>query len=132
MKNRLAAVALLLLLSGCVHKGDTLLQATGCMADTLHSVSFATNIQPLLRAYCATAGCHSGSPAQSSLNLDSAVAYTQITLPLKGYIDTANPTGSLFYQTLISTTDPMPPTGRLSDCNLKLIRNWIAAGTPNN
>ncbi|MEO6302881.1 MAG: hypothetical protein ABIP51_06895 [Bacteroidia bacterium] len=89
------------------------------------TVSFANDIQPIFQKNCATAGCHSAPNPAANLNLDAAVAYAQITFPGKGYVDTINPTASLLHSQMISTSDPMPPTGLLSVCTSSLILKWI-------
>ncbi|HEU4717713.1 MAG TPA: c-type cytochrome domain-containing protein, partial [Bacteroidia bacterium] len=81
---------------------------------------------------CNTAGCHSGTSPAGGLNLEPANAYAQLTSHQGGYIDTLHPEFSLLYSQLISTTTPMPPTGKLDDCTIKLVLKWIQQKAKNN
>lgn len=103
-----------------------------CLADTLTSVSFSKNIVPILENKCATVGCHTGNDAAGNLDLDSAVAYSQLLQRGTGYIDTANPKYSLLYSSLLSTADPMPPAGKLDSCDIVMVLKWITQKAPNN
>lgn len=96
------------------------------------TVSFNQNIVPILNNYCATAGCHSGSNPSANLNLESSVAYAQLSKSGSGYIDTINPNFSLLYSQMISVNQPMPPTGKLDDCKLNTVLSWLQQKAKNN
>ena len=89
------------------------------------TVSFSKDIIPVFKQNCSTSGCHSGSNPAGNLNLDSAVAYTKLNKPGSGYLDTIQPNYSLLYSQMISTSNPMPPTGKLNGCTTSLILKWI-------
>lgn len=103
-----------------------------CATPLPEVVSFSKDIQPILNNNCNTANCHTGSAPEGNLNLDPAFAYNQITNPKNGYIDTLDPSSSLFYTQLISVNNPMPPSGKMDDCNIKMILKWIQQGVENN
>lgn len=97
-----------------------------------HVVSFTSDVLPLLRTECSTAGCHSGSNPEGNLNLEDAVAYDELWKPGRGYINTSKPEFSLLYTQMISASQPMPPTGKLHDCKIHLILKWIEQGALRN
>ena len=117
----------------CTYKNgnqiNPLQDCSGLMPDT---VSFSKNIIPLLTTNCAIPTCHSGSKPAGSLNLDASAAYSQLGKSGSGYIDTLNPTYSVLYSSLVSTSTPMPPNESLSTCNLQLIQKWMKQGGKNN
>jgi hypothetical protein len=68
------------------------------------------------------AGCHGGVNPSAGVNLTD---YNTIRgLALNGRL-----LGSIRQQ---SGFKPMPPVGKLSDCNIQQIANWANAGAPNN
>jgi hypothetical protein len=111
------------------HQINPLQDCSGLMPDT---VSFSKNIIPLITTNCAIPTCHSGSKPAGSLDLDGSVAYSQLGKSGSGYIDTLNPTYSVLYSSLVSSSTPMPPNGSLSTCNLQLIQKWMKQGGKNN
>ncbi|HET6225086.1 MAG TPA: hypothetical protein VFF27_02330 [Bacteroidia bacterium] len=100
--------------------------------ETPSVVSFQKDIQPIFDAHCNTAGCHSGSNPEGNLNLEPSQSYAQLWKKGKGYIDTLNPKFSVFYASMNSTSNPMPPTGKLDACTLALVLKWIEQKAPNN
>jgi hypothetical protein len=95
-------------------------------------VSFNQNIIPLFNQYCNTSGCHSGTSPSGNLNLEASVAYSRLTAPGKGYIDTINPNYSLLTSQMNSISQPMPPSGNLDKCKLDLVFKWIQQKAKNN
>lgn len=136
MKNRLLAACLVCgtWMMACVHKPavHAALPVAICAADTVVAVSFAHDIQPIFQQYCAISGCHTAGSKAGGLNLDAAVAYQGLTKAGSGYIDVANPSGSLLYSQMVSVGSPMPPSGNLDSCTTKLVLKWIRQQAPNN
>jgi hypothetical protein len=93
-------------------------------------VSFHQHILPLFHANCALSGCHNGLNPNVHLNLTDSVAYKQLFV--KHEIDTINPSNSFLYQQMTSTGTPMPPTGKLSDYDIKLVLKWLNEKAPDN
>jgi hypothetical protein len=107
--------------------------------------SFSHAIAPLLVSHCATStGCHAG-PNNTGYGLDmssATAAYAGlVNKPSVGVqgatrVKPGNPAGSLMIQVLQGPVPPvqmMPLTGGLlSQAQIKLISDWIAAGAPNN
>jgi len=77
-------------------------------------VSFAGEIKPIIDANCQKSGCHG-----SNSSLPSFSTYAQV----KANADKI--------KSKISSK-AMPPTGPLSDTNIKLISDWVDQGAPNN
>ena len=67
-----------------------------------------------------------------NLNLESAVSYGNLLDPQMGYVDTINPSSSLLYNSMNSTSNPMPPNGKLDKCKIELILKWIEQKAKNN
>lgn len=93
-------------------------------------VSFQKNIVPIFEAHCVS--CHSGANSSGNLNLEASVAYKSLSDPKSGYLDTINPSYSLLYASMISTSNPMPPNGKLDKCTTDLILKWIQQKAKNN
>jgi len=97
-----------------------------------NTVSFSQDVLPILNTQCSVPGCHTGAANAGSLNLDASVAYTKLSNYGSGYIDTLNPEFSVLYSKLISSSDVMPPTGKLDNCKIQLILKWIQQKAKNN
>ncbi|HEX7505779.1 MAG TPA: hypothetical protein VF550_03335, partial [Polyangia bacterium] len=82
--------------------------------DTGSSVSYATQIAPLLSANCTS--CHGGSNPQSGIDLSS---YTKV----KSNASAANSA---------IQSGRMPPSGALSAANKQLFQTWVSQGMLNN
>jgi len=91
--------------------------------------SYSKDVQPLFDQYCVN--CHSGANPQGNLNLQSE-SYLHLMKPSTGYIDTINPKFSLLYAQMNSTSNPMPPSGKLDKCKTDLILKWIEQKAKNN
>ncbi len=120
-------------LSGC-QKDKT---PTGSTCTTCSATSFKTDIIPILNQNCATStACHQGSfAANGHLNLDSAVAYAQITAAGTGYIIDSNANNSIVYDELASPTNAgthMPIGIQLDQCTVQKVYCWIQQGALNN
>jgi len=96
------------------------------------TVSFHKNIQPIFTNNCNNNGCHAGTIPSNRINLDSSVAYSQLLKNGSGYVDTINPSNSVIYVSIISVSNPMPPTGKLDDYSIQLVLKWIQQGAKNN
>lgn len=96
------------------------------------TVSFNNDIIPIFNQHCNTAGCHSGSNPEGGLNLEPAMAYSQLLSNGSGYVDTVTPKYSVLHAYMNSTSDPMPPTGKLDKCTVDLIYKWIEQKAKNN
>lgn len=133
--NKIFNVGVLLLLSlfSCkTDNKDAVAPEADCVSTLPDTVSYATNVQPLFTQNCALSGCHSGSFPAGGLNLESGNSYTEITKKGSGYVDTLNPQFSVIISSMTSRTEPMPPTGNLSKCDIELIKKWMLQKAKNN
>ena len=96
------------------------------------TVSFHKDIQPIFTNNCNNEGCHSGNIPSNRINLDSSFAYSQLTKGGSGYVDPINPQNSVIYVSIISVSNPMPPSRKLSDYNIQVVLKWIQQGAKNN
>ncbi|MCC6685148.1 MAG: hypothetical protein IT247_08760 [Bacteroidia bacterium] len=95
--------------------------------DLTTPVSFSTDIMPIFEASCYGSGCHDKGIAP---DLTPDNAYDQLNM--LGYVDTTNAEGSTLYMRMISATNPMPPSGKLSGEKTNKILAWIKQGAKNN
>lgn len=90
-----------------------------CSCDTT-KYTFALSIQPLMANYCV--GCHNGPGGGGGIDLS---AYNGVkTVGLNGKL-----VGSI---TQVPGFSPMPKSSKLSECQIKQVKKWVAAGAPNN
>ncbi len=141
-KLGLLSLGLLLVMSyGCSDSGSPTDGGGngGGNGGTTDTLSFASDVRPILVASCAIAACHGSAPIQSGLNMGTAT-WTQIRAAsgnVGGLVVVAgNASSSNLY--LKTTTNPpfnarMPLTGGfLSTTQQNLIRDWINQGALNN
>lgn len=86
--------------------------------DTVN-VTFSKTIMPLLETNCV--GCHKAGTVSGGVQLDS---YANV----KTYIDNKRMWGAINYQTGYSA---MPPSAKLTDCQLFIVKKWIDKGAKN-
>jgi hypothetical protein len=114
-------------LTGCYYDTEEELYpdsgSTTC--DTI-TVSYATDIVPIVSAKCSTPGCHAGVNAAAGIPLETHAG-------VKGFLDTDK---ALFISSIIwdgnASNMPKGSSTKMSDCNINTIRAWINAGYPNN
>lgn len=135
---------------GCATVGDA--AAVEALVDTFVGdavaalkppVSFATTVQPIFSANCATSGCHSGAFPAGALNLAAGVAYGNIVgvastqIPALQRVAAGDPVNSYLYQKLIDAPgivgSPMPlGSFPLPEAQIDAIEAWIAQGALDN
>jgi hypothetical protein len=86
-------------------------------------MTYTAKIQPILKTNCLDKGCHTASNPNGAVNLES---YTEVkkTVPGSKLLNT------LKY--IAGGSKNMPPTGKLSDCDVLKVEAWINRGTPEN
>ena len=128
-KVKITSLVLLLmfgLLMGCYKKTTLLIDDTPAITKT---VSFSTDIVPLLTTNCAKSGCHNGSV---SPDLSAAKAFT--SLVDGNFVSTSTPSNSLVYLWLTgkeAATMPLGASNNPSNINGYILA-WIAQGAENN
>ena len=123
-------VLMLLLVLGTSFHCEKKKEPTATECQVVENVSFQKDIVPIFEAHCVS--CHSGANASGNLNLESSVAYQNLSDPKSGYLDTIIPSFSLLYASMVSTSNPMPPNGKLDKCATDLILKWIQQKAKNN
>lgn len=110
-----------LALSCYYDKAERIKMLDNTVCDTT-GVSFSGKIQPIISQNC-VAGCHTGSSASAGLPLDN---FEQIS----SVANNGKLVGVVSHTTGFS---PMPKGGgKISDCNIAVIKAWISQGTLNN
>lgn len=91
--------------------------SSGCVTQNM---SYASDIAPILSSNCN--GCHSGGSPSGGINLTSYSGVSAVAS-----------SGKLFNSVAQNgQSQPMPPTTKLSSCNISKIKSWVDAGYPNN
>jgi hypothetical protein len=108
----------------------SLLLADCSKPDTDNKNCTTIDLIPIFTTKCALSGCHSGINPQSNLNLDSTHAYHDLST--RGYFTAGNPTQSIVYDRMTSTSIPMPAAGVLPSTQTDRVYCWIKQGGTNN
>lgn len=104
-------------LAGCYYDREEELYPGSAVCETT-SVTWSATVQPLIQARCATAGCH----VSGGFGPGDFTQYANV----KAKVDDGR------FQAEVIQAGSMPPTGRLSDCDIQKLQVWIDAGAPNN
>ena len=130
MKYTLAVALLLMMFSSCYYDNLDELHPEAAPCDTTGTVSFATDILPIMQHNCGSqnGSCHNGAGASSGYGLNS---YNDV-------ISTINTSGTfletIVHSSAISPSKWMPKgtTAKIDDCSIQKITAWMNRGTPNN
>ena len=139
MRSRLIALALLLTACGNL---ETPTDPGSGGGDPIDPTATFTRVQTeIFTPTCAAIGCHHQIGQQSQLVLTANVAYANIVnvpsveSPSLRRVAPNDPTNSYLYRKLTGagiTGDRMPQgLPPLSDAQIKLVRDWIRRGAPN-
>jgi hypothetical protein len=119
----LGTLIMALVASSCYYDKESVLYPTSSLAtcNTPATVSYSQNVLPILQLYCYH--CHSGAAPGGNIAMGTWSADNAIAVNGKLYGSVSWAAG---YQ-------PMPlGAGKLSPCNLELIKKWVDSGAPNN
>lgn len=108
MKKLLILSIGLLFISSCYNDNEEDLYGLACDTENL---SYGNDLEEVIATSCATAGCH----AAGTNNADYTT-YNKIIAD----------TGIIFERSIVQKD--MPPSSALSDCDFKLLQNWIEQG----
>ena len=111
-KKILSICLTILVLQACYYDNEEELYSDIPACDTTN-VDFGNEIQPIVNTNCAISGCHVPGTGRIDLTTYSGVI---------GIVDN----GSLEQRVIVQMD--MPPSGPLSDCDIKKIETWIANG----
>jgi len=107
------------------------------------AVSFASDVQPIFTANCATLSfCHTGSSPQEGMNLSAGMAYAAIVgvprmeVPALDRVAPGDPANSYLVRKINGGPSilgsQMPLGGQLSAEEIAVITSWVQQGAPNN
>ncbi len=136
-KTALLTFAITLLsLTACKHDPQEIITPVinnpdnGNNNNTNDSVSFQTEILPMLVGNCAMTGCHDAASASEGVILNN---YNNVINTAK--VIAFNPNNSELYEVLLETDPdkrmPRPPAAPLSQTQIALIAKWINQGARN-
>ena len=104
-------------------------------------IRFASDIQPIFTFNCASASCH-GSPFQADLNLEPGNAYGNLVdvVSSQTAFKRVDPGMSDLSYLIMKLEQDNPPVGErmprggpfLDPMEVRVIRDWIDQGAPNN
>lgn len=119
--------ALLVLLQGCYDATTLVIDNSPAVTKT---VSFATDIVPILNKSCNQAGCHNAGGKKPELTADKA--YSALTIG--NYLNLGKPDQSEVYLYLTGKKTPQMPLGATANpSNInQLMLAWIQQGAKNN
>jgi len=131
----------IVLLTGC-GKLKELPTEPGGSGEPIDPTATFTRVQnEIFTPTCAQLGCHDRLRRQESQQLSADVSYAQIVnhasveMPQLNRVTPSDPTNSYLFRKITGagiTGDRMPQGGPyLSDAQIKLIRDWIRRGAPN-
>ena len=90
------------------------------------SVSYTTDIVPIMNSKCSYSGCHAGANAAAGIPLETYAG-------VKEYIDADK---ARFISSIIwdgnASNMPKGASSKMIDCNINTIKAWINSGYPNN
>lgn len=129
----ISLIIFLIVCQSCAYdKKHTIGPELDCSTIIPDTISFKRDIIPIFNTNCNIVSCHSGSEPAGNFNLEESKAYTQLSKRGSGYIDTINPKRSVLYSSIVSVSNPMPPVGKLDDCTIALIAEWMKQKGKNN
>jgi len=97
----------------------------------LDDLCFEVDVLPILRANCATSGCHDAASARDGVILES---YASIMSGPKDLVRPFDPWDSELWEVLVEdeADERMPPSPRsLSQFQIDVVRQWIQEGARN-
>ncbi len=116
-------VGMAMVLSQCYYDNEEdLYQNFGDTEDCVtDSLSYAAEIEPIIRTNCAVSGCHVAPTLQSGLDLSNFNDVKAIA-----------ENGQLVGRITASTGPIMPQSGPLPDCEIEKITAWVNQGALEN
>ena len=108
------AIALTVFIVSCKNNSVEAL-SNGSICDTT-AVKYSTVIASMMTNHCSN--CHGGANPEAGIRLES-------------YSDLFT-NGQASLQRMKSNSNPMPPSGKLDDCNINKLAAWINQGSLNN
>jgi hypothetical protein len=126
LANRVKAFFLLLMVTGvvlvsCSKQSEDVLKGQVTVTCDTVGMKYSTNVLPILTANCYS--CHANGIVNGGVSLDG---YSSVVKQ----VSNGNLVAAI---THAAGVVPMPYNGgKLSDCDITIIKAWINEGTPNN
>jgi len=125
-----AASFIAILVAGCYKDKYEVLhpapKVVNQVCDTAKTISFATDVTPIINVSCAISGCHDAASGAGGITLTTykGVHSTVLSGQLLPAINHSGPNSGTSYW--------MPVTGSLSSCEIAIITKWVNNGAANN
>ncbi len=129
-----AALMLFIMMDSCKHQPQEVIKPsshdttkpfvpiiTNCSSDTVY---FKNTILPILISNCNGPGCHNAADQAENIVLDNYTNIRKIVSP--GNLN------SKLYVYINSSKKPMPPSGKMPQATIDLIKKWIEQGAKDN
>lgn len=116
------AVLTLMSLNACYYDKADKLYPNANACDTTNA-TFTKTVEPILKANCTDAGCHTTANANAGIALDTYAA-TMLALPQDQLLNAV--------KYISGGSKNMPPTKKMADCDVNKIEAWIRRGAPEN
>lgn len=110
MKNYALILISILFLSSCYNDSEEDLYGLACETENM---TYAENIEKIINNSCATSGCHVSGTGRHIYD-----SYSNLKLDIDN--------GTILDKVITNKT--MPPGGTLSDCDYKMIDEWLKQG----
>ncbi len=121
-----ASCFLVITFTGCYNDiAEELYPTRNSQCDTL-KITYSGTIAPIITNNCLNLGCHTANQPYAGLQFDTYANFI-LSIPADRLIKSLKYT----YNTSSSAKN-MPPTGKLSDCDISKIEAWINKGHPDN
>lgn len=128
---------------GCGNKCPAGQICSGSTCSCGSTVSFGSQLQPILTSQCATTGCHTGNMPKASLNLTSGKSHAELvnvassacsgkSLVVPGAVDQSYLMNKLTGVGMCAGSVMPKAGGALPASQIELFRTWICNGAPNN
>jgi len=128
MKKYIVLLGALAIFAGCYNdKADKLYPLPATTTCDTTTVSYKTNVAPIINQYCAISGCHNASGDAVTGNRDYTIFATlqsEATTTLMINDITGNPARG-------DNTMPLNLPS-LSQCDINILTRWVNEGAPNN
>ena len=90
------------------------------------SVSYTTDIVPIMNSKCSYSGCHAGANAAAGIPLETYAGVKEYLVA-----DKARFISSIIWDGSASNM-PKGASSKMIDCNINTVKAWINSGYPNN
>lgn len=116
----LIIAGLSLIIQSCYYDNQQEIHPSNTASCDTTAITYANQIKTIIQTQCPN--CHSGTSPSGGINLDTYEGVKTVVANGRLY-------GAINYT---SGFRPMPPTQKMSDCEINSIKIWMDAGALNN